>query len=249
MVIARLMAKVWVLVCLFTGADAVSMVLANGSDPLRRLPPLIACFVLFLAMGLLFIGGYGASSGQGGMPLLRRLKSLQFVPSFNDMVFLAFVCLSFVNQIVFAPVHLSGVVVDGFEQAIYFAVWGQRALVGALGVCGLDGGRVFASAITWLLAIIYLCSSLSRLKLEAGILRLERTTQPDALGPLATAIMLGLAAVIGIQMLFVGSAFAFLGCSAYADISGALLIGLAPLLLAYLILAAMTAGLAVGREK
>jgi hypothetical protein len=50
-------------------------------------------------------------------------------------------------------------------------------------------------------------------------------------------------------MLFVGSGFALLSCGAYADIPGDLLIGLAPLLLAYLILAALTALLASSREK
>jgi hypothetical protein len=247
--VARLLAKGWVLVCLFAGAHAVTLVLVSGADPLDALPSLIACVVLFLAMGLLFVDGYGASAGQSGVPLIRRFKPLLFVPGFNDIVFLVFVCLSFVNQIVFAPANLSGTVIDGFESAVYFAVPGQRALVDALGSCGLDGGRVFASAITWLLAVVFLCSSLSRLKHEARILRLERALRPDALGPRAVAIMLGIAAVIGLQLLFVGSASAFLPCSAYADLSGALLIGLAPLLLAYVILAALATALAIGRER
>jgi hypothetical protein len=132
---------------------------------------------------------------------------------------------------------------------MYFAVPGQRALVAALGSCALDGGRVFASAITWLLAVVFLCSSLSRLKHEARILRIERAMRPDALGPRAVAIMLGIAAVVGLQLLFVGSAFAFLPCSTYPDLSGALLIGLAPLLLAYVILAALATALATGRER
>jgi hypothetical protein len=164
-------------------------------------------------------------------------------------VFLVFVCLSFVNQVVVAPANLTGTVIDGFEKAMYFAVPGQRALANALGGCGMDGGRIFASAITWLLAIVFLCSSLSRLKHEARILRLERAMRPDALGPKAVAILLGIAAVIGFQLLFVGSAAAFLPCSAYADLTGALLIGLAPLLLAYVIPAALAAALATGREK
>ena len=247
--VARLLAKGWVLVCLFAGAHAVTLVLVSGADPLDALPSLIACVVLFLAMGLLFVGGYGASAGQSGVPLIRRFKPLLFVPGFNDIVFLVFVALSFVNQVVFAPANLSGTVIDGFESAVYFAVPGQRALVDTLGSCGLDGGRIFASAITWLLAVVFLCSSLSRLRHEARILRLERALRPDALGPRAVAIMLGIAAVIGLQLLFVGSASAFLPCSAYADLSGALLIGLAPLLLAYVILAALATALAVGRER
>ena len=246
---ARLLAKAWVLVCLFAGAHAVNFALGSGADPLDTLPSLLACVVLFSATGLLFIGGYGASAGQGGIPLLRRFKPLLFVPGFNDIVFLVFVCLSFVNQIVFAPANLSGTVVDGFEKAIYFAVPGQRALVEALGSCGLDGGRIFASAITWLLAVVFLCSSLSRLKHEARILRLERALRRDALGAAALALLAGIAAVIGLQLLFVGSAFAFLPCSAYADLTGALLIGLAPMLLVYLILAALATALASGRER
>jgi hypothetical protein len=247
--VARLLAKLWVLVCLYAGADAVSMVVAYGTGSLRALPVMIACFALFLAMGLLFIGGYDAASGHGGLARLRHVRAMEFAPSFNDLVFFVFVCLSFVNQIIFALIHHSGLFVDGFEQAIYFAVPGQRALVGALSDCGFDGGRQFASAITWLLAIVYLGSSLSRLKLEAGIARLARSARPDALGPLATATLLGIVAVVGVQMLFVGSGFALLSCGAYADIPGDLLIGLAPLLLAYLILAALTALLASSREK
>jgi len=247
--VARLLAKGWVLVCLFAGAHALNFVLQGSADPLGALPSLIACVALFLATGLLFIAGYGASAGQSGVPLLRRFRPLRFIPGFNDIVFLVFVCLNFVNQVVVAPANLSGVVVDGFEKAMYFAVPGQRALVDALGSCGLDGGRVFASAITWLLAVVFLCSSLSRLKHEARILRRERVLRPDALGPNAVAVMLGIAAVIGVQLLFVGSASAFLPCSAYADLSGALLIGLAPLLLAYVIPAALVAALATGRER
>lgn len=247
--VARLLAKAWVAVCLYAGADAVSMILAYGNGSPAGLFRLIACFTLFLAMGLLFIGGYAAASSHSGLPRLAILKAMDFAPGFNDFVFLMFVGLSFVNQIIFALIHHSGIFVDAFEQAIYFAVPGQRALVKALSVCGFDGGRLFASAITWLLAIIYLGSSLSLLKLDAGILRLRRTARPDTLGPLATAILLGIVAVVGVQMLFVGSGFAFLSCSAYADIPGDLLIGLAPLLLAYLILAALTALLASSRVK
>jgi hypothetical protein len=247
--VARLLAKGWVLVCLFAGAHTLILVLQGSADLLGALAALIACVILFLAMGLLFVAGYGAAAGQIGMPLIRRLKPLNFVPGFNGIVFLVFVCLSFVNQVAVAPANLSGIVVDGFEKAMYFAVPGQRAVVDALGSCGMDGGRIFASAITWLLAIVFLCSSLSRLKHDARILRIERALRPDVLGPRTAAIVLGAAAVIGLQLLFVGSATAFLGCSAYADLSGALLIGLAPLLLAYVIPAALTAALATGRER
>jgi len=247
--VARLLAKGWVLVCLFAGAHALNIALTSGADPFDALPPLIACVVLFLAMGLLFVGGYAASASHSGAPLIKRFKPLHFVPGFNDVVFVVFVCLSFVNQILVAPAHLSGVVVDGFEAAIYFAIPGQRALLDSLVPCGLDGGRLFASSFAWLLAIIFLCSSLSRLKLEAQILRLERATYPKVLGPTTLAVVLGIAAVVGIQLLLVGSAFAFLPCSAYVDIPGTLLVGLAPLLLAYLIVAALASLLATSHEK
>jgi hypothetical protein len=61
-------------------------------------------------------------------------------------------------------------------------------------------------------------------------------------------LLLGALAVVGIQFLFVGTAFTFLPCSAYTETGGALLIGLAPLMLAYLILAALANLLASGPE-
>jgi hypothetical protein len=247
--VARLLAKAWVIVCLFAGAHGVNLALISGADPFDRLPPLIACDVLFLAMGLLFIAGYGTSANQIGATLVERFRSLDFVPGFNDIVIAVFVCLSFVNQIAVAPANLSGKVVEGFEVAVQFAVPGQRALLDSLGSCGLDGGRIFASSITWLLAIVFLGSALSHLKREAHILRLERTLRPRALGPAALAVVFGVAAIVALQLLFVGSVFAFLPCSVFVDVAGALLIGLAPLLLAYLILAALTALLASSREK
>ena len=103
----------------------------------------------------------------------------------------------------------------------------------------MDGGRVFAAAFTWLLAIIYLASAASRLQAAAGLIRLERGDRPQMLGPTLRAFLFGIVAVVGIQFLFVGSAYPWLDCSAFADITGALLIGLAPLMLAYLIVAAL----------
>ena len=55
--------------------------------------------------------------------------------------------------------------------------------------------------------------------------------------------------VIGIQFLFVGSAYPWLHCSAFANVTGALLIGLAPLMLAYLIVAALASLMASAPEK
>jgi hypothetical protein len=54
-----------------------------------------------------------------------------------------------------------------------------------------------------------------------------------------TAAVFGSVAIVGIQLLFVGSAYPWLACSAFTNITGAVLIGLAPLLLAYLIFAAL----------
>ncbi|MBU6297773.1 MAG: hypothetical protein KGJ79_03595 [Alphaproteobacteria bacterium] len=247
--VARLLAKGWVLVCLVAGAHAVAGAFISGAYPVTALPPVIVCTLLFVAMGLLFVGGYGVSAVHGGLSHLKHLKAAHLLPGFNDAVFLVFVCLSFIDQVAFAPAHLSGDITNALESAIYFAVPGQRGLIWALVPCALDGGRIFASAFTWLLAIIFLCSSFSRLRLAAGLLRLERATHPEALGPAALAFVLGLAAVIGIQLLFVGSVFPYLPCSAYAGIPGKLMVGLAPLMLAYLIVAALTALLATGHEK
>jgi len=246
--VARLLAKAWVLVCLYAGAHEFFIVLGSSADPLTPIPELVVCTLLFSAMGLLFIGGFGASAGHLNAPLLQRLKPKHLLPGFNEAVFAIFVVLSFINQIYFAPLHLSGIVIDAFESAIYFAVPGQRALVRALSPCAVDGGRVFASAVGWLMAIVFLGSALSRLHLTAGILRLERALHPETLGPISLALVLGIAAVVGIQFLFVGSAYDFLPCSLFTGIPGALLIGLAPLMLSYLVLAALAALLASGKE-
>jgi hypothetical protein len=244
---ARILAKGWVLVCLFAGAHAIHAALASGADPVEVLPSLVVCVLLFLAMGLLFIGGFGASSAP--LPLPTRLKPPHLLPDFNETVFAVFVVLSFVDQIVFAPAHLSGPLIDALEAAVAFAVPGQNALADKLGSCGLDGGRIFASAFTWLLAFIFLSSALSRLKLAAGIIRLERLRRPEALGPVLLPILLGVAALTGIQLLYLGTAVPWMPCSFYTGLAGALVIGLAPLMLAYLILAALATLLASGKEK
>ena len=184
-----------------------------------------------------------------GTSFKARLGFHHVVPGFNEIVFLLFVCLSFANQAWFAPLVLHGNVVGPLEQAIYFVVPGQRALVQALDSCSLDGGRIFAAAFAWLLAVIYLASAASRLRLQAGLIRLEAGDRPQALGPTLRAFLFGIVAVVGIQFLFVGSAYPWLNCSAFADITGALLIGLAPLMLAYLIVAALASLLASSSEN
>jgi hypothetical protein len=247
--LARLLAKGWILVCLYAGAHALRFALQSGGDLLISVPQVIVSVLLFVAMGLLFVGGYGAS----GANIRFHNLSLQHLkwswPGFNDIVFLVFVVLSYVNQVVYAPVHVSGKVTDWLEDALYFAVPGHALMTAGLHSCALDGGRVFASAFAWFLAIIFAGSAISRLKLTAGLIRLERTAHPESLSPTAVAAVLGIVAVIGIQAIFVGSALTFLPCSAFASVPGALLIGLSPLLLSYVIFAALATLLASGSEK
>jgi hypothetical protein len=245
--VARLLAKGWIVFSLFAGAHAFRNALASGLPLADAIARLGVPLLLFAAMGLLFIGGY-AASGAPGAPLLARFKLRHLVPGFNEGVFAFFVALSFVNQVAIAPQFVSGSAIEAVERALAFAVPGQHALADALGPCGLDGGRIFASAFTWLLAIIYLASSASRLTLAAGIIRLERTLRPDPLGKTVPALVLGAAAIAGIQLLYMGSAYPWLTCSAFTDISGALLIGLAPLALAYLMVAAIANALAMSPE-
>jgi hypothetical protein len=190
-------------------------------------------------MGLLFVTGFGASASHGGGPWLARFKPHHLIPGFNEAVFLAFVVLSFLNQVLVAPGVIDHGGAGALENAIYFLLPGQRVLAGSLQSCGMDGGRIFAGAFTWLLAIIYLASTASRLRLAAGLIRLEMGDRPQLLGPTVRAFLFGIAAIMGIQLLAVGSAYPWLNCSAFADITGALLIGLAPLMLAYLILASL----------
>ena len=247
--IARLLAKGWIVFCLFAAAHAVHFAVTSGLPLAPSLSAIAICVILFMAMGLLFAGGFGVSAGLPGTPLKARLGLSHFLPGFNEIVFLLFVLLSFANQIWFAPQHLNGNPVWPLEQAIFFAVPGQRIFVGALDQCSLDGGRIFSSSLSWALAIIFLASACSRLKLQAGIIRLERNTRPEGLSPSIRAFCLGLVAVVGVQFLFVGSAYPWFHCSAFTNIAGALLIGLAPLMLAYLVVAALATLLASSPES
>ena len=135
--LARLLAKGWIVVCLFAGAHALRFALQSGGDLVVVIPQVIVSVLLFAAMGLLFVGGYGASgarlhafSVQNVMP--RRL------PGFNEVVFLLFVAISFLNQIVYAPLHVSGRITDMLEGALYFAVPGHAVIVDRLS-WGRDG--------------------------------------------------------------------------------------------------------------
>ena len=237
--IARLLAKGWTVVCLFAAAHAMRLAVLKSAALPEAFGTIAVCALLFVAMGLVFILGYAAASDHGNAPFLPRFKASRLVPSFDDAIFALFVSLSFYDQAVYAPAHMQSGLEEALRAAMHFAVPGQRALETAL-ACGLNDGRIFASAFAWLLAAVYLASAASRLRLTAGLLRLERNRRPEALGPIVPAAVLGVTAVLGVQLLFMGTAFDFVPCWAYTETSGSLLIGLAPLLLAYLIVAALT---------
>jgi hypothetical protein len=248
--IARLLAKGWIIFCLFAGAHALRFSLLSGTPLQSSFAAVGICALLFMAMGLLFVGGFGVSAAHvSGTPWIKRFKPHHLIPGFNEGVFFAFVVLSFLNQAFVAPLAMTRGAGDALQNAIYFVVPGQRTLVTALEGCTMDGGRVFAAAFAWLLAVIYLASATSRLRLQAGLIRLEAGERPQPLGPTLRAFLFGIVAVVGIQFLFVGSAYPWLNCSAFADVTGALLIGLAPLMLAYLIVAALASLLASAPEN
>lgn len=235
--------------CLFAGAHAIRLALLTGIPLQTSAFAIGICATLFIAMGLLFVGGFGASAGHSRTPWLTRIRPRHLIPGFNETVFIVFVTLSFLNQALVAPVVIDRGAAGALENALYFLLPGQRALVHALEGCTLDGGRAFSAAFTWLLAIVYLANAVSRLKLQAGLIRLEAGERVQPLGPTLRAFLFGVVAVIGIQFLFVGSAYPWLACSAFADITGAVLIGLAPLMLAYLIVAALASLMAAAPEK
>lgn len=236
--VARLLAKGWLVFCLFAGAHAVNLALARGEGPFDALTEITVCVALFAAMGLLFVAGFGLAPGARA-GFLRRLKPQHLTPGFNEVVFVVFVILSFVNQVFLAPHYMGSPAAGAVQATLSFFVPGQSALQNALENCSLDGGRIFASGTAWLLAIIFLASALSRVRLASGIIRIERMARAPTIGPTTTAVIFGILAIVAFQLLFVGSAYPWLACSAFTDITGDLLIGLAPLMLAYLIFAAL----------
>ena len=246
--VARLLAKGWLVFCLFAGAHTVNLALSRGEAFADIAWDIGVCVLLFSAMGLLFIAGFGLSPGGGREALLRRLTPHHWLPGFNEMVFVIFVVFSFVNQVYLAPLYMSSPAASAVQATLSFFVPGQHALERALLDCSLDGGRIFASGTVWLLAIIYVASTVSRVRLASGIIRIERMTRPSSLGPTVTAAIFGIAAIVGFQLLYVGSAYPWLACSAFTDITGAVLIGLAPLMLSYLIFAALATLRASGPE-
>src|SRR5579871_1801004 len=172
---ARLLAKGWIVFCLFAGVHALRFALLDGEGAFEILSEVIAPVLLFLAMGVVFVVGYGAS-GMHLNPFLARLKPHLVIPGFNELVFMAFVLLSLVNQMFVAPAWMGSHVAGAISAAVAAVVPGQRALEDQLS-CGLDGGRVFSSAFAWILALIYVGSGASRIKLLAGLLRIERVTR------------------------------------------------------------------------
>jgi hypothetical protein len=243
---ARLLAKAWLAFCLFAGAYEAGQLLSAGGAYQQFLGPILVCVLLFGAMGLLFIAGYGVS-GSGGS-LRERLKLDHWTPGFNGLVFIAFAIVIFIVQTTYLPQHVAGSVLSALEASVHFAIPGQRALEYRLDACTLDGGRVTASALSWVLACVFLGSALSRVRLAASIVRLERGARAGAVGPASLTLLLGIFAVIGIQFLLLGSIFPIMPCDMLVDIPGQLLIGLGPLMLAYLIFAAVTDLLSLGPE-
>lgn len=251
--VSRLLAKAWVAICLFAGAHALRTAILSGVNPWPTVLQVLVATVLFAAMGLLFVGGYGVSRdafhARATAIFKFGKKTPRTMPMFNDVVFLCFAALSFVIQVWYAPRHLSGPVTEAVENALYFAIPGNALVIARLDACAIDGGRVFATSAAWLLALVFAASAISRLKQTADAMRVDRMLHPQSLSPMGLAAVLGIVAVVGIQCLFVGSPIVLLPCSAFVGLPGALLIGFAPLVFAYVVYAALAALLASGGEK
>ena len=106
--IARLLAKGWIIFCLFAGAHALRIALVSGVALQQGLLAIGICALLFMAMGLLFVGGFGVSAAHvSGTPWIKHFKPHHLIPGFNEGVFLIFVGLSFLNQAFAAPLALN----------------------------------------------------------------------------------------------------------------------------------------------
>jgi hypothetical protein len=245
---ARLLAKGWVVFCAFAAAHELVFAFERGSEMADATRTVLLCTFLFAAMGLLFVGGYAAATDHGQPSILTRIRTQHFVPGFDGLVFVIFGALSFANQVWFSPQFMDNDAVKAMTAAIHFVVPAQRAFEAALEPHGLDGGRIFDFAFAWLLGAIYFASAATRLRLTAGLIRLERTKQPEALGASMLTFLLGALAVVAIQFLFMGTAFTYLPETIYTEIIGMTLIGLGPLLFAYLLIAALANLLASGPE-
>jgi hypothetical protein len=167
-------------------------------------------------------------------------------------VFFAFVAASFaVQTYLITSIGGSGAA-QALQKALYFVVPGLSAMVTRLGACGIVSPSMYslslASAVAWVLAMIFLASAASRIRLTAGLLRLERAMHRMPFSPRVLAALYGTVALVAFQLLYVGSAYRWIPCSAFFGVNGAVLIGLAPLILSYLIYAALAA-LAAGSPE
>ena len=243
---ARLLAKGWIAFCLYAGALAFgAAIISPTSGPSGTI---LVCLLLFGAMGILFISGYGLSAAHLHPTLSPAIKLQNLLPGFSELVFVAFAMILLLVQLFLAPAFYEGPAVEAVERAIRFAVVDQRTLETALMQCRIVGGRLFVSSLAWTLALIFLGSALSTIRLRASLVRFERKKRPEVLGAQALAFALGLVAVAGIQFLYVGTAYALLPCHVLGGLFGAAVIGIGPLMLAYLIFAALTTLLALGPE-
>ena len=94
--IARLLAKGWIIFCLFAGAHALRFAIKSGAPLQSSIPGIGICALLFMAMGLLFVGGFGVSASHAsGTPRIGRFRADHLIPGFNEGVFLLFVVMSF----------------------------------------------------------------------------------------------------------------------------------------------------------
>src|SRR3954463_10122005 len=126
--IARLLAKGWLLFCIVAGGHALHLALASGMPLAPALFAVGICVILFAAMGLLFVGGFGVSGGLPGTPLNEWLRPHHVLPGFNEIVFMLFVLLSFGLQVMVAANAMSFPGAQELEGAMYFTVPGQRGL-------------------------------------------------------------------------------------------------------------------------
>src|SRR5579872_3422803 len=117
--IARLLAKGWVVFCVFAGAHALNLAVQGGQSAGVAFPSVLLPILLFVAMGLLFVGGYGVSGGHVSAAFW-RLKARQFIPGFNELVFIAFALGSFINQVFVAPHYVGGRPAEALEAAIFY---------------------------------------------------------------------------------------------------------------------------------
>ena len=239
--IARLLAKGWLFFCAFAFAHALArtlptpnLIVATGAVGVPVL--------LFGAMGVLFIAGYGLSSGH----LLTRFRPQHLWPQFNEAVFLAFAAI--VLAISLMP-GLSGWPLGALEAGVRFAIPGQRAFEDNLARCGAGGTLAFTAAVSWTLAFVFLGSAASRLQLDAALVRIERKRRIEPLGASGIALILGVVSVLALQFLFVGTIYSLLPCPVLSGLTGAVLAGAAPLMLAYLIAAALINLVAMNPES